>query len=138
MSQENVEIVRGLAEAFQRGDLEAPFEFYDPEIEWDTTAGHSPVPDLAGVYRGHEGTRVFWRQWLSAWTDIEYEIQDVLDAGDDVVMLIGNQRQVGRHSGVRTEIPDYGWVYTLHDGKIVRVRWYPDQRSALEAAGLSE
>jgi ketosteroid isomerase-like protein len=29
-------------------------------------------------------------------------------------------------------------VFTLRDGKVVRVRWYPDQQSALEAAGLSE
>ncbi len=138
MSQENVEIVRAMAEAFQRGDLEGVFEFYDPEIEWDATEGHVAAPDLAGVFRGYEGTRVFWGRWLSAWTDLEFEIQDVRDAGEDVVLLIRNQHQKGRSSGVTTEIPDYGWVYTLRDGKVLRARWYADQESALEAAGLSK
>jgi ketosteroid isomerase-like protein len=29
-------------------------------------------------------------------------------------------------------------VFTLRDGKVIRVRAYPDQEAALEAAGLSE
>jgi hypothetical protein len=53
--------------------------------------------ELAGVYHGHGGVRTHWRRWPSAWKDIEFEIQDTLDAGDDVVVLIGSQRQWGRH-----------------------------------------
>ena len=137
MSQENVGMVRGLAEAFLRRDHEAAFEFYDPEIEWDLTT-EAVAPDMAGVYRGHDGTRDLWRRWLSAWKDLQFEIQDVRDGGDDVVLLIRNQRQLGQHSGVETEMQPYGWVFTIRSGKVVRVRWYADQQSALEAAGLSE
>jgi hypothetical protein len=57
MSRENVELVRALGEAFQRRDHERVFDFYDPEIEWDTSRLHEVVPDLADVYRGHEGVR---------------------------------------------------------------------------------
>jgi ketosteroid isomerase-like protein len=138
MSQENVEIVKGLAEAFQRRDHERPFDFYDPEIEWEASQLEGVAPDLAGVYRGHDGVRTFWRRWLSAWRDLQFEVQDVRDAGDKVVLLIRNQRQWGRHSGIATEFPPYGWVFTIHGGKVVRVRWYSDQASALEAVGLSE
>jgi hypothetical protein len=53
MSQENVEIVRALAEGFQRGDHERAFDFYDPEIEWDTGT-EGVAPGMAGVYRGYE------------------------------------------------------------------------------------
>jgi ketosteroid isomerase-like protein len=137
MSQENVEIVRALAEGFQRGDHERAFDFYDPEIEWDTGT-EGVAPGMAGVYRGYEGVRDFWRRWLSAWKDLRFEVQDVRDAGDEVVLLIRDQHQRGQHSGVETEFQPYGWVFTLRDGKVVRVRWYPDQQSALEAAGLSE
>jgi ketosteroid isomerase-like protein len=137
MSQENVEIVRAVAEAFQRGDYERPFDFYDSEIEWDT-GPEGVAPGMAGVYRGYEGTRDFWRRWLSAWGDLQFEIQDVRDAGDEVVLLVRNQRQWGRHSGIATELQPYGWVFTVRGGKIVRARWYPDQESALEAAGLRE
>ncbi|HEY7151074.1 MAG TPA: nuclear transport factor 2 family protein [Solirubrobacterales bacterium] len=137
MSQANVEIVRSLAEGFQRRQHEQAFDYYDPEIEWDSSRLDALIPDIAGVYHGHQGVREYWRNWLSAWSDLEVEIQDVLDAGDDVVLLLRNQRQWGRHSGITTELPPYGMVFTIRDGKVVRWRGYPDQESALEAAGLS-
>ena len=138
MSQENVEIVRTLAEGFQRRQHEQAFELYDPEIEWDSSRMAERQPDNAGVYCGHDGVRAFWRDWLSAWSDLHFEIQDLLDAGDEVVLLVREQRQWGRRSGIATDVPPYGMVFTLRDGKVIRVRAYPDQEAALEAAGLSE
>jgi ketosteroid isomerase-like protein len=138
MSQENVELVRRLLDMFAKRDHEAVFAFYDPDIEWDATAApdFGAVDDLSGIYRGHEGVRTYWRRWLQAWENIEFELQDVVDAGDEVVALICNQRQWGRHSGLVTEMPPYGLVFTIRDGKVVRWRSYPSQESALEAAGL--
>jgi hypothetical protein len=37
MSQENVEVIRRAAAAFERGDLEGMLRYHDPEIEWVTT-----------------------------------------------------------------------------------------------------
>jgi ketosteroid isomerase-like protein len=138
MSQENVEIVLRLAEGFQHRQHEKAFDSYDPEIEWDASNAAEMVPDLAGVYRGHEGVRTYWRRWLSAWSDLHFEIEDIVDGGDEIVLLIRNQRQWGRHSGIATESPPYGMVFTLRNGKVIRWRGYPDQESALEAAGLSK
>jgi ketosteroid isomerase-like protein len=137
MSQENVEIVRTLLEGFRRRDHERAFDFYDAEIEWDASRAVEEIPDLAGVYRGHDGVRTYWKRWLSAWRDLQFEIEDVRDAGDEVVALIGNQRQWGRHSGIATDFPPYGLVFTIRGGKVVRWCSYPDQQQALEAAGLS-
>ena len=47
-------------------------------------------------------------------------------------------REWGRHSGIVTEMPPYGLVFTIRGGKVVRWCAYPDQDSALEATGLSE
>jgi ketosteroid isomerase-like protein len=138
MSQENVELVRRLLDLFAKGEHEAVFVLYDPEIEWDATNHAALVDDLSGIYRGHEGVRTYWRQWLQAWRDIEFEVEDVRDAGDEVVALIRNQRQWGRRSGIVTEMPPYGLVFTIRGGKVVRWCAYPDHRSALEAVGLSE
>jgi ketosteroid isomerase-like protein len=138
MSQENVEIVRTLAEGFAHRQHERAFAFYDPGIEWDASRAAGINPDIAGVYHGHEGVRSYWRNWLSAWSDLDFEIQDVVDGGDEVVLLIRNQRQWGRHSGIATDIPPYGLVFTIRGGKVVRWRAYSDQESALEAAGLRE
>jgi ketosteroid isomerase-like protein len=139
MSQENVELVRTLLDMFARREHEAVFEFYDSDIEWDATGAREANPDLADVYRGHEGVRTYWRRWLQAWEDLEFEVQDVLDAGEEeVVALIRDQRQWGRRSGIATDIPPYGLVFTIRNGKVLRWRIYPEQQSALEAAGIRE
>jgi ketosteroid isomerase-like protein len=138
MSQENVELVRTLAEGFKRRQHERAFEFYGPEIEWDASAIAGAYPEIAGVYHGHDGVRAFWRNWLSAWSDLEFEIQEIVGAGDEVVLLIRDQRQWGRYSGLETEFEPYGMVFTIRGAKVIRVRQFPDQQSALEAAGLSE
>jgi ketosteroid isomerase-like protein len=138
MTQENVEIVRTLLEDFQHRQHERAFEFYDPEIEWDASRIADASPDLAGVYHGHEGVRAYWRRWLSAWSDLDFEIQDVLDAGDDVVALIHKQHQWGKQSGIVTETPPYALLFSFRGGKVIQWRIYPDHESALRAAGLAE
>jgi ketosteroid isomerase-like protein len=137
MSQENVEIIRALFEAFDRRDAKTMESFMAPDVEWDATRFAGLIPDLVGIYRGLEGTQSFWRTWLSSWKDLRFEYE-LRDTDDDVVALIRNQRQWGRHSGIETDIPPYAWLYTLRGGKVIRACFYPDQEQALEAAGLSE
>jgi ketosteroid isomerase-like protein len=138
MSQENVQSVRDLAESFQRRDQERAFAFYDPEIEWDASSCAEVIPDIAGVYRGHDGVRDYWRAFLSAWNDVQFEIEAVRDAGDHVVLLVRNQRQWGRRSGIASEFPSLAMTFTFRGDKVVRVRTYTDQHAALKAAGLRE
>ena len=145
MSQENVETVRAVMEAYQQPEMmaalvdgELDLELADPQIEWDASRLTEMLPDLAEIYRGHEGVRTYWGRWFGAWKDLQFEIEDVLDAGEDVVVLIRNQRQWGRHTGICTQLPPYAQVFTMRDGKIVRWRTFPDQMSALKAVGLEE
>ena len=78
MSQENVELVRRVYEAHDRGDFTAVFAAYDPEIEWHVLRvaefGFDPV------YVGHDGVRTFWRTWLSAWETTSFEYDEFVDA----------------------------------------------------------
>ena len=138
MSRENVATARLLFELFAKRDHERAFEYYDPEIVWEATEAPEGVSDIAGTYEGHDGVRIYWRRWLEAWSDIDFELEDVIDAGDEVVALIRNQRQWGRHSGIATEMPPYGLVFTFRDGKVVRWRSFADQESALAAVGLKK
>jgi hypothetical protein len=69
---------------------------------------------------------------------MEFEVDDVVAAGDDVVALLRNQRQWGRHSGICTELPPYAQVFTFRGPLLVRWRTFPDQQSALSAVGLAD
>ena len=136
MSQENVEIVRRLYDAVARHDTEAVLDAYDPDIEYDFSG--SPLGGLIGdtVYRGHDGMRRWVRDRYEAWEGIEDDCQELIDAGERVVTFVVSSGR-GRSSGVDAEMRHYG-VWTLRDGKIVRVVWFPSRDEALEAAGLSE
>jgi hypothetical protein len=35
----------------------------DPDIEWDASRLETMIPDLAEVYRGHEGVRTYDEVW---------------------------------------------------------------------------
>jgi ketosteroid isomerase-like protein len=140
---DNEAFIRAVMEAYRDPSLvaqlasgELDMGWVDPEIEWDASRLDRMIPDLAEVYRGHEGVRTYWRRWFEAWRDLEFEIQDVRGAGEDVVVLIRNQRQWGRHTGIETQLPPYAQVFTLRDGLLVRWRTFPDQDSALRAVGL--
>ena len=133
MSRKNVEIVRELLESFDARTHSHAFEVYDPDIEWD--ASRHPALDLAGVYRGHEGVREFWRGWLSAWETISFEVVDLVDAGDKVAAVI-HQRNRGRATGMEVDVAPYALVFTFQQGKVIRWCIYPDIAEALEAAGL--
>jgi ketosteroid isomerase-like protein len=149
MSQANVEAIRALSEAYLTGEALARLVsgevdprfvgLVDPEIEWDVSGIGEWMPsDVAEVYRGYDGVLTYWRRWLEAWRDLQSEILDVRGAGDAVVVLIHNARFWGRHSGIRTELPPFAMVYTFREGKVVRMRAFPDHESALKAVGLVE
>ena len=145
MAQENVELVKALVAGLQNSEAmallasgELDLDLFDPEVEWDASRLEEMIPDLAGVYHGHEGVREYWARWFEAWRDLEFAVDDIRDSGDEVVVLIRDQRQWGRHSGIPTQLPPWGMVFTFRRRKVSRWRTFPDHQSALEAVGLSE
>jgi len=84
MSQENVEVVRAAWEAWERRDMEALFGFYDPEIIWDQTGYQAG--ELAAVYRGHDGLRRFFREWLAPFESYYAHAEEIIDAGEAVLV----------------------------------------------------
>jgi uncharacterized protein len=134
MSQENVELLRTAFESFQAGKADFGVDLLDPEVEWDSS--ELVLLDIGGVYRGPEGVRQFWRDWLAAWKSVEFEYE-LVDAGDRVVALI-DQRMRGRSTGIEVAIGEYAHVYTFRDDLIVHWKGYASQSDALRAVGLRE
>jgi ketosteroid isomerase-like protein len=130
MSQENVEVVRRMWEAFLRRDFEEAVAAFDPDVEWDGTN----LPD-GRVSRGHEAIRDHTARWASTWDRWTVELGEFIGAGDEVVLFI---REKGlSKSGIEMD-ERHAEVYTVKDGKIVRRRGFSDGKEALEAVGLSE
>jgi hypothetical protein len=62
------------------------------------------------------------------------EIEDVIDAGDDVVVLT---RDYGRRPGMSAEVEIVAAaVWTVRDGNIARNCLYPNREDALRAVGF--
>ena len=136
MSQENVEIVRASWDAWERGDMEGLFALYDPEIVWDQS--HYETVELSGaVYRGHDGVKRFFREWLAPWDNYYSRADDFIDA-EDAVVVRAIQGGRGKESGVEVAARPYWQVYWLRAGLIVRIEPYDSRARALEAVGLSE
>ena len=133
MSQENVEIVRRVYEAAAGRDATSLFALYDPDVELD--ANRMGVGDL-GIYHGHEGLRKLFGEFHEVWGKIEYDYEELIDAGEHVVAVVRRHAR-GRASGVDVEAP-LALLWTVRGGKVVRVVWFPTREEALEAAGLSE
>ena len=133
MSQENVEIVRRSFAAYDSGGLDAIAEFWHPGIEWRAVEGYI---DDVGVIRGPDGMRQYYEQWEETFDAIRPEIEELIEAGDQVVAVV---RAVGRMKDSDAEIDiRYAVVISIRDGKIAGGREYATREQALEAAGLSE
>jgi len=133
MSQDDVEVVRKLFDRWAAGELMTP-EFFDAEAEYvrvgaDFTGG-------TGVWRGLDQIWVAAVEWARAFDDLRNRAEKFIDLGDRVLVL-WRQSGRGRASGIPYE-QELADIFTLRNGKIVRLVSYWDRSEALEAAGLSE
>jgi uncharacterized protein len=125
MSESNVQILKAMFDAFNKGDLAGALESADPAIEAEPSGA---FPDQAAL-RGHEGVFRFFAMFLEAWDEYHAEPVEFIDAGDDVVVMV-HQRARGKGSGVVIE-SDMFQVWTFRGGKAVRVRVRNSKEEAL-------
>ena len=133
MSQDNVEVVRALLEAFNRGDLDAMLELATDDVDV-----RPPSHLLDGiVFRGHAGTRTWMERTAETWRELEVSSAQLLATAGEHVVMAEDVRTVGHDSGVPVS-QRYIYVYTLRGGKIAAAIAYPGEAAALEAVGLRE
>ena len=86
------------------------------------------------MYRGHDGVRASWEQWLENFDEYGVEIETVEDHGDRVFMAA---LEHGRGSASNADVRSHIYVlYTFRDGKVLRYQEFYDEqdaRAALEA-----
>lgn len=121
-------------EAFGRRDVETLFGFIDPSmvLDWSRSVGPSPA-----IYRGREGMLKFLRSWWEAFEMSAFEVDEVIDAGEQVVVL-GHGEVKGRDSGVELSGAGAALVWSFRDGAATSCTLYQGRAEALAAAGLSK
>jgi ketosteroid isomerase-like protein len=131
MSQENIDAVRSIYSEWGKGNFRAGVDLYDPLVLF------VPFPDFPAAkhYLGRDGVREFMRDFLAAWTNLTMAAEDVIEAGDSVVVTT-RWRGVGKGSGAQTEKRVFD-VWTFRGRTVTRVEFFLDRAEALEAVGLS-
>jgi ketosteroid isomerase-like protein len=133
MSQEKVEIVRRGYEYFREaGDFRE--EVPGRDFVWDMSTFRG-WPEQQ-TYQGLEGARTFIRDWVDAWDDWELEVESLHDAGDKVAAIM-HQRGRSKTTGLPVDMY-FGQLWTIRDGKQIRMQMYASPEETLEAAGLTK
>jgi ketosteroid isomerase-like protein len=131
MSQENVEIVRALSEAWNT-TTEPDFSIYHPALVYHPRADEpDPSPHI-----GREAFERLTLGFLEAFSTARFDVDELIDAGD---LVIASTVMHGRGSASGAEVTDtYVFLYRLRDGLIVEGWEYRTRQEALTAAGLAE
>jgi ketosteroid isomerase-like protein len=122
------EVVRALYEAINTRDHEAGFALLDEDFEW-----LEPEQTLlSGNHRGFAEVRQAIEAQLEVWDEFTIEPEEFHEIGDRVAVPI-RQRARGGASGVEVEIR-IGHLWTVREGKIVRLEVFPAREDARKAA----
>jgi ketosteroid isomerase-like protein len=134
MSQENVEVVRSMIEAWTAGDAEGMAALCDEDMEF---VGLMAQALGEKTHRGKDVWASYFGRLRETWEEWRIEDLKVLEAENGQAVAVCSLVARGKESGavVRHRI---GMTVRFRDGKLWRMRTYPDPREALEAVGLSE
>ena len=116
-------------EAWNSGDSQWVLDHMRSDVEWITPA-QDPEP---GHYKGFGELEGFWEQWRTTFGHLKFEIEDVIDANESVV-VIARRSGTGESSGVA--ISDrIVQVFSFDSGdRCYRVQEFYDREAALDRA----
>ena len=144
MSRENVEIVKALipppgtdfAQLIRDEDAFARVREAVSPLITDDFESAIMFPGQTRTDAGVEGYRRNWLDWLEPWATYRTTLDELIDAGDSVVVLL---RDHGRRKDMDAEVELLGaTTFVFRDGKLARIEDWADRAEALEAAGVTE
>lgn len=133
MASANLELVRTICAAWERGDFGSA-EWADPEIEFVRADGPSP-----GRWTGLAGMAEGTRDWLNAWEDAGMIVDEYRELDGERVLVLIRFSGRGRTSGVELGQMATGGAHLFHirGGKVIRFVQYLDRDRALADLGLA-
>jgi ketosteroid isomerase-like protein len=134
VSQENVEVVRSIFAAWERGDFSSA-EWAHPEVEFVVVDGPTPSSST-----GVAAMAATWRGYLSTFEELRVEADECRALDDERVLVLVHFRGRGKTSGM--EVADTHMkganVFHVRDGKVTRFVLYWDRERAFADFGLEE
>lgn len=130
MASDDVELVREAFELLDSDRYEAAMPLIDERFEMVTTAEVASQPD---TYRGRDGVRRWWQEFLDAMETVRLEARELHPAGEGLVIVEFAIRAWGKHSGIETAQPAVA-LATLRDGKLMRLEFFTSVSGARAAA----
>ncbi|GJQ28216.1 MAG: ketosteroid isomerase [Phycisphaerae bacterium] len=132
MAESNLQVIRGMYDAFAKGDVAGVLGRMSPGIVWNEAenfpyADGNPYHGPAAVAQG-----VFAR-CASEWDGFAVIIEDLIDAGDTVVALVryrGTYKATGRSQDTQAV-----HVWRLAAGKAARFQQYADTLQVARVTG---
>lgn len=116
--------------AFNRNDVPAFGQIFDPQIEWIEPVEFSG----GGTYRERDVVLARLAKSREAWAEGSCEPQRISVAGDRIIQFVFVRVRLKHETQWR--VGQVVEVYTFHDGKVIQVRIFVDGQQALEWAGV--
>jgi uncharacterized protein len=132
--QENVQVVREVYAAFQRGDIETVLRQMADDVSWWVAGSQESIP-YAGTRSGRDEVAEFFVILGGAVEFERFEPDQYIAQGDEVVALGSDSRRFKSTD----KVVDSQWamVFTLRQGKVAAFRAYDDTEAAAVALRAS-
>jgi ketosteroid isomerase-like protein len=130
VSQENVEILLAMRDAWNDGDMDRLRAFYDHDVITRLPEGW-PEP---GPFVGVDAVMRQWERNRETWSADTLALGDFTEAGDRLVVRL-TWTGIGRVPGMSLE---FTAIYTFREGKVCDQESFWDHSDALKAVGMEE
>jgi hypothetical protein len=147
VSAENVRVIEEIQTAITDEDVVAALDSEEADLRIRRLFMDLAEPDFATAmvgpaymsgrrleYTGFEGFTEAWRDWTSPFESYQIDIEQMIDAGEQVVTLVAMSGKT-RTGGAEITAPGAA-VWTVVDGRVRKVEFHIDRAVALRAAGL--
>ena len=134
MASTNLDSVRSIFEAWERGDFSSA-GWAHPEIEVEFADG----PTRGTNWRGTAAVAAGWGEFLRAWEGFRAEAEESRELDGERVLVLTRNRGRGKASGLEVEqIQTRGAnLFQFRGGKVTKLALYWDRERALADLGLA-
>jgi ketosteroid isomerase-like protein len=128
---DNLAIISDQYAAVNERDWARAMAHYAEDVVLEVPAGIR-----GGTYRGRGAVGEWFGEWFRTFDmDAHFDIQELIEFGEDGVLVVANHRASGRGSGVGVE-GIFIWASRLRDGKVSHVQGFETREQAAAATGV--